>query len=275
VIFPANAGTLSAFGILHSDLTHDLVRSHVAEATPAAIDLLAPLLRDLVAEAGASLDADAVPIDARRVELCADMRYRGQAFELTVPLAGSRWDQGALVTLLADFHSMHRQRFSYADPGAAVEIVSLRAAAIGRLTIPAGVARARSGGLCRPCKREVRLDGAWQRLDVWRRDAMAGGHEIRGPAIIEEDYTTLLITAGWTCLHRDDGHLIAMRDYTDLSPVMAGLVTASRVYSTCGTQQCGPRTSPRSDAIHDLVPPKKGVDARDKPALDDFSGKAT
>ena len=168
---------------------------------------------------------------------------------------------------------MHRQRFSCADPGAAVEIVSLRTAAIGRLTTPAGVAPARSGGLRPPCKREVRLDGAWQRLDVWRRDAMTGGHEIRGPAIIEEDYTTVLITAGWTCLRRDDGHLIATRDDTDLSPV--GLVTASRVYSTCGTQQCGPRASLRSDAIHDLVPPKKDVDAPDKPAHDDFSGKAT
>jgi N-methylhydantoinase A len=215
VIFPANAGTLSAFGILHSDLTHDLVRSRVAEAMPAAVDLLAPLVRGLVAEAGASLDADAVPIDARCVELSADMRYRGQAFELTVPLAGSRWDQGALDALLADFHAMHRQRFSYADPGAAVEIVSLRAAAIGRLTTPAGFARARNGGLCPRRKREVRLDGAWQRLDVWRRDAMASGQQIRGPAIIEEDYTTVLITGGWTCLRRDDGHLIATRDITD------------------------------------------------------------
>ena len=253
VIFPANAGTLSAFGILHCDLTHDLVRSQVAEAAPAAIDLLAPLLRDLVAEADANLDADAVPIDARRVELCADMRYRGQAFELTVPFAGSRWDQAALDALLADFHAMHRQRFSYADPGAAVEIVSLRAAAIGALTTPAGVARARSGGLCPPCKREVRLDGAWQRLDVWRRDALARGHEIRGPAIIEEDYTTVLITAGWTCLRRDDCHLIATRDAADsVIPPLKGEVgdpglepgEPGGVYCNDGTR-CGTPTRSR------------------------------
>src|SRR5260370_42626386 len=34
---------------------------------------------------------------------------------------------------------------------------------------------------------------------------------------------------------------------------MAGLVTASRVYPTCGTHMCGPRASPRSDAIHVLL----------------------
>jgi hypothetical protein len=38
---------------------------------------------------------------------------------------------------------------------------------------------------------------------------------------------------------------------------MAGLVNASRVYSTCVTQQCGPRASPRSDVIHVLVAARK------------------
>ena len=212
VIFPANAGTLSAFGILHSDLSHDLVRSHVVEVTRATADLLAPLVRELIADADASLDADGLPIDARRVELAADMRYRGQAFELTVPVTRSGWDQDSLDALLADFHALHRQRFSYANPGAAVEIVSLRASAIGRLTVPATAAQVRNGKPRAPRKRDVRLDGVWQEIDVWRRHGMANSHEIRGPAIIEEDYTTVLIAPGWTCLHRDDGHLLAVRD---------------------------------------------------------------
>jgi len=58
----------------------------------------------------------------------------------------------------------------------------------------------------------VRLDGMWQEVEVWRRDAMTNGNEICGPAIIEEDYTTVLIASGWTCLRRDDGHLEATRN---------------------------------------------------------------
>ena len=45
------------------------------------------------------------------------MRYKGQAFELTVPASGGRLDAAALDRLIAGFHDMHRQRFSYANPG--------------------------------------------------------------------------------------------------------------------------------------------------------------
>jgi N-methylhydantoinase A/oxoprolinase/acetone carboxylase beta subunit len=61
------------------------------------------------------------------------MRYKGQAFELTVPATGTRLDETALDALIAGFHAIHRQRFSYANPGSPVEIVSLRVHAIGRL----------------------------------------------------------------------------------------------------------------------------------------------
>jgi N-methylhydantoinase A len=212
VIFPANASTLSAFGILNSDLIHDLVRSHIVEVTSATVDLLAPLVDELIAEANASLDADGVPIDKRRIELAADMRYRGQAFELTVPVTERQWDQQALDALVADFHALHRQRFSYANPGAAVEIVSLRASAIGRLIAPAPAVPALDGKQSAPRKRRVRLDSTWQEVEVWRRDAMRNANAICGPAIIEEDYTTVLIASGWTCRRLDGGHLVATRN---------------------------------------------------------------
>jgi len=212
VIFPADAGTLSAFGILHSDLMHDLVRSQVVQVTDATVDLLAPLVRELLIEANASLDADAVAAGARAIELAVDMRYRGQAFELTVPMKQQRWDRNALGALVDDFHALHRQRFSYANPGGEVEIVSLRASAIGRLAAPAASMKAGNGRSRPREQRKVRLDGKWQEVAVWPRDAIASGHEIRGPAIIEEDYTTVLITPGWTCIRRADGHLTATRD---------------------------------------------------------------
>ena len=64
------------------------------------------------------------------------MRYKGQAFELTVPARGHSLDAAALAALVADFHDIHRQRFSYANPGSPVEIVSLRVSAIGHLPKP-------------------------------------------------------------------------------------------------------------------------------------------
>ena len=138
VVFPESASTLSAYGILHSNLAHDLVRSQVLLAQRDNLATLAAMAEGLLADAQARLDGDAVPAGDRQIELAADMRYKGQAFELTVPATGTCLDETALDGLIAGFHAIHRQRFSYANPGSPVEIVSLRVAAIGRLPKPQG-----------------------------------------------------------------------------------------------------------------------------------------
>jgi N-methylhydantoinase A len=211
VVFPQNASTLSAYGILHSDLIHDLVRSRVLDAKPESLGAIEPLLENLIADARARLDADAIPVSDRHIELAADMHYKGQAFELTVPMRSLRLDEAALSALIADFHDLHRQRFSYSNPGSAVEIVSLRASAIGRLPKPATKPPdARDSGQP-PGMRQVWLAGRWRDVAVWARDELSFGATIEGPTVIEEAYTSVLLTDGWYCRRDNSGHLVAGR----------------------------------------------------------------
>ena len=211
VVFPENASTLSAYGILHSDLTHDLVRSRVLDATAEKLGAITPLLDSLVADARTRLDADAIPENDRHIELSADMHYKGQAFELTVPLRSLKLDEAALAVLLDDFHDLHRQYFSYSNPGSPVEIVSLRASAIGRLPKPAAKgAEARDGG--KPAgQRRIWLSGSWRDVAVWNRADVFLGATIEGPAVIEEAYTSVLLMEGWSCQRDKSGHLVAGR----------------------------------------------------------------
>jgi N-methylhydantoinase A/oxoprolinase/acetone carboxylase beta subunit len=211
VVFPENASTLSAYGILHSDLIHDLVRSRVLDAKPENLGAIAPLLENLVADARARLDADAIPQSDRHIELAADMHYKGQAFELTVPLRSLQFDEAALSVLIGDFHDLHRQFFSYSNPGSAVEIVSLRASAMGRLPKPAAKPPdARDSG--QPVgKRKIWLSGGWRDVAVWSRDEVFPGATIEGPAVIEEAYTSVLLVEGWSCRRDKSGHLVARR----------------------------------------------------------------
>lgn len=140
------------------------------------------------------------------------MRYKGQAFELTVPAAGTRLDAGALDGLIAGFHEVHRQRFSYANPGAPVEIVSLRVAAIGRLPLPQPRPAALSAGESATSRRrKVWLGGAWREVPVWARNQVGAGTKLSGPAVIQEPYTTVLLGGAWTCRRDASGHLIAER----------------------------------------------------------------
>ena len=96
VLVPAAAGVLSALGLVASDERRDTVRSHVV-----------PL-----AEAGE------LPPEGE-----ADLRYRGQSFEVTVPLGPD---------LAARFHAAHEERYGHADPERELELVAVRTAEIRR-----------------------------------------------------------------------------------------------------------------------------------------------
>jgi N-methylhydantoinase A len=211
VVFPESAGTLSAYGILHSDLSHDLVRSRVLDAVPERLAGLKPMAEGLISQAHARLDADAIPAHEHHIELAADMRYKGQAFELTVPARSLQLDETTLSALVADFHDLHRQRFSYSNPGSAVEIVSLRVSAIGRLPKPKARPLDVQVEGSPPGKRRVWLGGCWREIAVWSRDQLSLGATIEGPAVIEEAYTTVLLAEGWICRREKSGHLVAGR----------------------------------------------------------------
>ena len=103
------------------------------------------------------------------------------------------FDRAVLDGLVEAFHATHRQRFSYANPGAAVEIVSLRVSAIGRLPMERGTVVLTAVERKPPRRREVWLDGGWREVPAWSRGEIAPGVEIEGPALIDEAYTTVLI----------------------------------------------------------------------------------
>jgi N-methylhydantoinase A len=216
VVFPESAGTLSAYGILHSNLAHDLVRSKVLAATADNLGALAAMAESLHQEATARLDADAVEEKDRQIELKADMRYKGQAFELMIPATGpasaTRFDRTVLYNLVGAFHETHRQRFSYANPGAAVEVVSLRVSAIGRLPMLGGAVALQATELQPARRRQVWIAGGWREVAAWSRGAIGPDVEIEGPALIEEPYTTVLIAGGWRCRRHASGHLQAARE---------------------------------------------------------------
>jgi len=111
------------------------------------------------------------------------------------------------------FHATHRRRFSYANPGARVEIVSLRVSAIGRLPMEGGaVAPLSATERKAPRRRKIWIGGSWREVEALSRAGIGPDSAIEGPALIEEAYTTVLIAGGWTCRRHASGHLLAEKD---------------------------------------------------------------
>jgi N-methylhydantoinase A len=211
VIFPTNASTFSAWGILHSSIGHDFARSRVMPFDAQAIPAIAEMTAAMREQAMSRLAEDGIAASNQMISLSADLRYKGQAFELNVPWPDDRIDAKTHEQVTRSFHDLHLQRFSYSNPGDAVEVVTMRLKGIGLLAaiearpIPSAAAGKDLG------KRRVSIDGSWRELAVKRRDALKTGETISGPAIIEEDYTTILIGDRWSAICGPHGHLVATR----------------------------------------------------------------
>ena len=220
IIFPSDASTLSARGMLFADLRHDLSRSELLIANDDSLARLGELVTELSDEARALLHRDGISDEKQQIEIAFDMRYRGQAYEITTPCLtiDSRTPASPVVeldNLLERFHALHEQRFAHSSPREAVEIVTVRAAAIGQLdkpelsfavTVQELPQQSKDGK-----KRNVWIDGELKEIACIHRDQIVGSTKVRGPALIQEDYTILLIRDDWELSGLPNGDLNCVR----------------------------------------------------------------
>ncbi len=199
VLVPASPGTLCALGAVASAIRRDAMRTVLLPLENAAWPGMRDVLDTLAREAGDAVAAMAGPGDSA-IQLAADVRYRGQSFELTVPLQPDT-DALGLARL---FHEEHERTFGHAEAGAPVQVVSLRAAA----TRPApAIAMARQPQMPHAAtpRGQARLfsGGAWREAALFDRDALDPGATFPGPAIVTQADCTILVPPGWAA--RVDG----------------------------------------------------------------------
>lgn len=206
VVFPRDPGTLSAWGMLFSDVVHDIARSRLMSAEPGNIGEIKRLIADMRQEGDDRLSQDRIPQADRSFPATLDLRYPGQAYEIGVPFDGD------LAASVAGFHEAHERQYAHAERHVTPEIVTLRMAATGRLSKPASRPFAGGGGVTVKARRAVRLAGAVRDTAIVDRDALGPGATLDGPAIVEEAHSTLLIPPGWQLTVHASGALIAEGD---------------------------------------------------------------
>ena len=185
VIVPPASGAFSALGLVACDLKRDYSRTLYADLRALDPARVAAALAEMEATASEWLAAAAIPPGRRALLRAADLRYRRQAYELTVPIAQRAITRESLDRLVVAFHDKHRQTYGHANPEEPVQLVNLRLTAIGRLrslTLAQPPAAA-------PARRRVRE--VWfpevgsTPCPVHWRDGLAAGETFAGPAIIE------------------------------------------------------------------------------------------
>src|SRR5215208_2540889 len=182
VLVPRAGGVLSALGLAISDLRHDYVNPYLVGLDNVKKEEFEKKFEKM--ESSASEDLEDPEYDRR-----ADLRYRGQSFELTV-------EADSLEKLEERFHAAHEQRYGYRMDDESVELVNLRLISTvpvekPELDEPEPEGEAESG------TREANFDGEWQEVAVLDREKMGKGSEVSGPAIVEFKESTCVVRPGW------------------------------------------------------------------------------
>jgi N-methylhydantoinase A len=207
VIVPPAPGAFSALGLVASDLRRDYSRTLYTDL--ASID--PPRVNEAIAAmeqmGRAVLHAARVPPERQALLRQADVRYRRQAYELTVPIADGEINRATLVDLAAAFHAKHEQTYGHANRSEHVQLVNLRVTAIGRQPDLVLAQRANPAS-ARTHSRDVWFaeTGSAPTTVHWR-DGLMPGTDIAGPAIIEAMDSTTVVPPGWTARIDDRGYI--------------------------------------------------------------------
>jgi N-methylhydantoinase A len=191
VIIPPAPGAFSALGLAASDLRRDWSRTLYANLADVDPLRMADAIAAMEADAVAMLDAAHVPEERRAIIRQADLRYRRQAYELTVPLIGGRIDRSVTDALAEAFHAKHAQIYGHANRAEPVQLVNLRVPALT-------LAQHADPDSARTRERDVWFaETGFAATPVHWRLGLAPGTVIAGPAIIEALDSTTVVPPGW------------------------------------------------------------------------------
>ncbi|OWT54809.1 hydantoinase/oxoprolinase family protein [Candidimonas nitroreducens] len=202
LIIPRAPGHFCAFGMLHSDLRYDNVRTTFRKLEELDFDELEQALGELAALGHRSLDESHVRTANVKVDYAADMRYVGQEHSVAVDITTSMLTARDRTALKARFDDVHQFRYGTCAPAEKVEIVTLRATVIGVMDkppmeqIPQGDAAPPPRAL-RPTRNVYFSEtGKAVPTKVYDRDHLLAGNRISGPALVEEHASTTVVLPG-------------------------------------------------------------------------------
>ncbi|MGK0168739.1 MAG: N-methylhydantoinase A [Gammaproteobacteria bacterium] len=214
VIVPPLSGAFSAYGLLLADRRKDRSRTQLVNLQDSSFAELEALFEPMLDELRSELTAEGFAGEEMSFEQSVDLRFIGQAFELTTPWPAKMRD---LDALLKDFHSIYERRYAHADDGP-VELVALRVAAYGltgKPVVAVNLPAARGGVPSAHSERPCCFDGQVLPTKIFIRDELAVGEQVNGPALIDEDGATTLVPPGFSASHDPCGALILRYQQAD------------------------------------------------------------
>ena len=207
VVVPARPGITNALGCMVADLRHDFVRTVNTPLAALDVRTVHETLAEQTRQGREMLARERVQFDAVHVIHSADMQFQGQSHILSVPLQSATPGIDELQGL---FENAYWKRFEVELPEIRAVLVNLHTAVLGRRPgiELAALADGRGATGAVAAERTVRFLDGRHPTPILRRESLAPGTTLEGPAIIEQLDTTTVLPAGFRAVVDEAGNLI-------------------------------------------------------------------
>ena len=210
LIIPETGPALSAAGALMSELKaeyHAALVAHTDNFDNAAVNAT---LAGLAEKAQRFAEGPGAGALETRITFKADARYATEVWEIEVPLRGGAIaDAEQLAAFVEDFHHTHEMLFSFRDEGSFIEVVGWTAEVTCRLAEAKELRLATPRSLDARSSRPAWFAGVgWSEVPVHRFETLEPRRRLAGPAIVENDYTTVIVDPGASAERRPSGSLV-------------------------------------------------------------------
>ena len=208
-VVPPTPGVLSAYGGLIADIRNDFIRTAFVDLDTEGLATLDGHARELETRALAWLREEQGFGGEARLVWSADMRYRGQSYEIEAVIDHRDIAAGRSGALAEAFHATHERVYDHADRDAPVQVVNLRLVVSGSAPKPVfreqpvvpGAAAPRGGAT-------IFLDGGEHEAALHDRGDLRPGRHFAGPAIVAQDDCTTVVPPGFAARIDGWGNLI-------------------------------------------------------------------
>jgi N-methylhydantoinase A len=217
IILPKLASGLCAFGQISSDVKYNyMATAPLRLDNDAAYARIDELFAQIEAQGIAQLKADGFKRKDIVTKRSLDMRYVGQVHECTVEIGTFKIDARSIGKIRDAFHKRHKELYTYAEPASTVEVVNIESTLCGVVDKPARMSIGKGVPPQKALKGQrdavFSADGKRSRTPIYDGTPLGAGAVIKGPAVIEEVTTTIVIEPGWTARLDASGSYLITRD---------------------------------------------------------------
>jgi len=220
IVLPKLASGLCAFGQTISDVKYNyMATAPVRLDNEAAYKRIDTLFNEIEGRGIRHLEDDGFTKKTIGVKRSLDMRYVGQVHECTVDIATFAINAKSIAKVKEAFHKRHEELYTYSERHNAVEVVNIESTLYGHIDKPRLPRLGKGTPVAKALKghRKAIFDakGKGTKTPVYDGAKLGAGALVKGPAIIEEVTTTIVIEPGWTAkLDASGSYVITSRRKT-------------------------------------------------------------